>query len=639
MKTTKKILSILLSCLMLLSMLTLSVFAAEGDQANPINANDKWFGYGVDCFLMNTTLEANDADGVWYQLTADKAGILHVEHSSTAVEYQITVNVNGKEYLGHENGVYNKPVVTLPVAVGDVISIHIIAQDTTLGGLVYCSAKFITGENNINEMVKLKGANVKIWIAADTTLYLQDDSLQAEYAAMGLKLESSVNGEGITVISASKNYTDTDGDGYIELKLAGSAGSAGVPPVKPAFAIENLSGQDAWFILNVTESTAHECVYDNDTDADCNSCGAVRELACNHTYTDNCDADCDLCGEGRVAPHYAHPCVSGCTICGAETPVTADHVDEDGDDACDICNSWASCGKGKHQYINACDTHCHACKELTRPDAKCESDAAYPCQDGLCKYCCVTEMPATGAHEYFYPCDPVCMHCYEVTNPDAAHKMTFTPAKDATCSENGNIAYYSCEYCGGCWDNEQAMGMPLNRFMVIIPATGEHVYNTPFDPQCIQCQQNNPNSATEYMNAVGTAISEDVNGLAVLYEVKVDGMELDGTKAVYDNATIGGYKLVSMGAVVSNNYAELGHVPNLDDVDGVRVINVPAVYLCDVNEEAGTVSFAIRVINIPDEYKNREIDFLSYFIYEDAEGNQHVQYANSTYNAYNEFLN
>ena len=332
MKKTKKILSILLSCLMLMSMLSVGVFAADGTQKNPINANDKWFGYGVDCFLMNTTLAANDTDGVWYKLTADAAGILHVEHSSTELDYQIVVNVNGQEYLGYENGVYNKPVMTLPVAVGDVITIQIIAQDTAQGGLIYCNAKFVTGENNINEMIKLKGGNVKIWIANGATVYLQDDSLQAEYAAMGLKLESGVNGEGITVISSSKNYTDTDGDGYIELKLGGSAGSAGVPAVKPSFAITNESGQDSWFLLNVVENTIHECVYDDNTDTICNTCGAERDERCFHTdietYYESGSAEnshnvvhkCLLCE--KIIKTQEEPCYGGTATC--ITPATCD---------------------------------------------------------------------------------------------------------------------------------------------------------------------------------------------------------------------------------------------------------------------------------------------------------------------------
>jgi len=73
-------------------------------------------------------------------------------------------------------------------------------------------------------------------------------------------------------------------------------------------------------------------------------------------------------------------------------------------------------------------------------------------------------------HEYFYECDGTCMICGELTNPDAAHNMIYVEAVAATCYENGNIEYWTCEYCGGCWDNEDATGMPLNRMMVIVPA-------------------------------------------------------------------------------------------------------------------------------------------------------------------------
>ena len=275
MKMTTKILSALLACLMLVSMTVISV-SAEGTQENPINANDKWFGYGVDIFLLNPTLEPGDTDGIWYELTADANGILQVENTYKEVDYQITVTVNGQTYLAYENGVYNMPIITLPVVIGDVISIHIIAQDTSMGGLVYVSGKFITGENEMTQTVKLKGAGVRVWVANGATVYFQDDSLQADYAVKGLNLTGSTV-EGITVISNTERYTDTDGDAVIELQLGGSAGSAGAPPVKPSFAIENLSGEDAWFLLNVTD-TAHECSYDNDADADCNTCGAIREV-------------------------------------------------------------------------------------------------------------------------------------------------------------------------------------------------------------------------------------------------------------------------------------------------------------------------------------------------------------------------
>ena len=420
MKLTKRILGILLACMMLMGMLSIGVFA-EGTQENPINANDKWFGYGVDCFLMNTTLEAGDEDGVWYELTADQAGILQLEHKFYDVDYQITVNVNDQEYLGYEDYIYHTPITTLPVAVGDVISIHVISQDTSVGGAVYMNAKFITGENDPDQTVKLKGANIKVWIANGATVYLQDDSLQAEYAAKGLLLQNSTNsGAGITVISGNKNYTDIDDDGIVELKLGGSAGSAGAPPVKPSFAIVNESGQDAWFQLWV-DSEAHECVYSDVFDESCNTCGETRWI--------------------------------------------------------DI---------------------------------------------------------------------------------------------------------------------------------------------------------------RDFFGATGSSISEDVSGVAFRYDVKADGMEMDNVTAIYDNATIGGMKLIGMGAVVSNTDQITN--PTLEDVNNFSIVNIPAVYLCDLYGNAeDTVSFAVRIVNIPDSSKDTILWFCGYFIVEDEVGNQKVYYDTGSAGAYNWF--
>lgn len=94
MKNYKRFLGILLTALMLMSMLTVNAFAA-GSQSDPINSNDKWFGYGVNCFLMNTDLAAGNTEGVWYELTADADGILQVEHSYKDIDYTLTVYANG----------------------------------------------------------------------------------------------------------------------------------------------------------------------------------------------------------------------------------------------------------------------------------------------------------------------------------------------------------------------------------------------------------------------------------------------------------------------------------------------------------------------------------------------------------------
>ncbi len=489
MKKTKKILSILLSCLMLMSMLSVGVFAAEGTQDDPINANDKWFGYGVDCYLLNPTF-AEDNSGLWYTFTPEKDGILVLEHKYKDVDYDITIDWNGLPYTGGcvDGVIWNGPIMTLPVSVGDPITVHIATKDGA-AGTVYANMKIVAG--TFSDPIKVKSTNFTAYVGAGQTVYFQDDTLNADYATKGVELlcydtvfyNVTVNTSTGEVTKTA--CTDTDGDGYIETTLGGSLGSAGAPPVKPMWAIEcnNTASMSLQYTMDIVNN-AHECVYDDDADADCNTCGAIRDvnLPCEHAYDDVCDADCNLCGEVREAPHSHIEC----------------------SDVCDLC--------------------------LT-----------------------------TG-----------------------------------------------------------------------LPTTAKHVYDNAFDYDCNTC-----GSAREAVKVsfYGGSISEDVNGLAMQFYIPVEGMTQKGTKAVYDNATIAGYKLVGMGAVAWNTGDELC---DIEDANGVNVINIPAVYLCDLTED--TASFAIRIINIPEEGKDTLVRFRSYFIYEDENGVQHTVYGDSAISAYNWYI-
>ena len=448
MKLTKRILSILMVCLMLTGMLSIGVFAA-GTQEDPIDASTKWFGYGVDTYLLNPTI-AEGSNGMWYTLTADKAGVLFLEHSYKNVDYTITITLNGNTYVGGcINGEpYNRPIVTAPIAVGDVATIQV-ATKNAAAGTVYANMNIVAGD--MDTAIKVKTDGLTVVVGAGQTLYFQDDSLNAIYATKGLLVEGNVadttfytvakNSESGAVVK--KAIVDSDKDGIIEAKLGGSLGSAGAPPVKPGWAIENGSDQDQQYTLTIAD-TAHECVYDNDTDTDCNSCGAIRELACTHVYDHDYDTLCNLCFEQRE---------------------------------------------------------------------------------------------------------------------------------------------------------------------VVLPLSIE-----------------------------GTSISDDVNGLAWLLKADVQGITLKkGHEIDYTNATVGQYKLIKMGAVATNNYAELGRVPTLEDVNDNDVLNIEAKYLFSFNED-GTITYAVRIINIPDEGKNTDIHIVPYFIFEDDAGQQQVQYGNSTSNAYNSFL-
>lgn len=315
---TKKILGILLACVMLLGLLPLSVFAAEGDQDTPINANSKWF-QGTSCWLLNPTLKAGDTDGIWYTFTAEKAGILLLEHSpkTAGFAYNATMWVNGVEYQGYDdNGICNRPIATYPLKTGDVATINICAIDGA-ADTVYANLLMTSGGNDMTQRIKVKSESFKVYIGAGKTVYYQDDSTQAIYAGKPVTLTGDV--ENVEVIAIKERVSDTDGDGVIEVANIGGS-TSGNTVAKPDWGISNNSDKDLCLTLSVAASGTHECVYDDDADVDCNTCGAVREIAtaCQHAYAYDCSKVCSLCGE--------------------ETRPEADHsYDDDADADCNAC--------------------------------------------------------------------------------------------------------------------------------------------------------------------------------------------------------------------------------------------------------------------------------------------------------------
>ncbi|MBR0447309.1 MAG: hypothetical protein IIX28_02445 [Clostridia bacterium] len=97
----------------------------------------------------------------------------------------------------------------------------------------------------------------------------------------------------------------------------------------------------------------------------------------------------------------------------------------------------------------------------------------------------------------------------------------------------------------------------------------------------------------------GNSVSEGVSGLAFRFDVAVEGMAQKITTAIYDNAIVGGYKLLSMGAIADN---------------GACNIDIPAVYLCELNET--TAGYAVRIVNIPTDQYDRAITATPYIVLE-----------------------
>ena len=483
MKNAKRIFSILMTFVLLMMAMPMAVSAA-GTQDDPIDAKTKWFGYGVDTYLLNPTI-AEGSDGVWYTLTADKTGILFLEHSYKNVDYTITIALNGVTYEGGcVNGEpYNRPIVTAPIAVGDVATINIATKDAA-AGTVYANMNIVAGD--VDNPVKVKSNGLSMVIGAGETVYFQDDSLNAIYATMGMLVNGDVTQTTFYTVTKNtengdvtkKAFTDTDGDGVLEVMLGGNLGGAGAPAVKPGWAIENSSNEDQWYTLSIVDA-AHECNWDDDLDADCNTCGDIREvtLPCEHQYDNDCDRDCNLCDVTRIAPHNPvgdYDCNLQCSVCSADL--------------------------------------------------------------------------ATAEHTYSFDID----NC--------------------------------CNVCGEYRDVE-----------------------LPFV-------------------ASGYSVSEEVDGLACRFDLTVEGMAVNGATAIYDNATFCGYKLISMGAVVCNNFSETLVKPTHDDLGDIHVTDVPAQYLYDFNADTGRVAFAIRIINIPDHGKDTFVLFNPYVVVEDEDGNRVTLY-------------
>ena len=190
-----------------------------------------------------------------------------------------------------------------------------------------------------------------------------------------------------------------------------------------------------------------------------------------------------------------------------------------------------------HEYSYACDAHCMNCGNLTNEEAAhslvhVEAVAPTCTENGnieywYCEHCgtCWDNEEMAGVnlnrmnvilsalgHSYFYECDANCMVCGEYTNEDAAHSLDHVAAVAPTCTENGNIEYWQCEFCGTCWDNEEMTGVNLNRMNVIVSATG-HTYSLPCDPVCLTCQYINTEAAHNVVHVAAKAnnCTEDGN--------------------------------------------------------------------------------------------------------------------------------
>lgn len=142
--------------------------------------------------------------------------------------------------------------------------------------------------------------------------------------------------------------------------------------------------------------------------------------------------------EGGEATCYSY---AVCTLCQEEYGNKLDH---------DFSDDWT---------YKAADGHAHVCENVGCTD-----------NDGIVPHTPNIESATEDQAK-------VCTVCQYVIEPALNHNhvLTLVPAESATCTEDGNIAYYTCE-CGQWFSDENGNNVIENHTSVVIPAT-DHNYD------------------------------------------------------------------------------------------------------------------------------------------------------------------
>ncbi len=237
-----------------------------------------------------------------------------------------------------------------------------------------------------------------------------------------------------------------------------------------------------------------------------------------------------------------------------------------------------------HVYDNACDAVCNICDEERQVgDHLYDHDC-----DIYCNHCGFEREPS-GKHTYDYPCATLCNYCGAPRVGEGEH--TYNDVCDITC-----------DFCG------EVREVP-------------HFYDDIYDADCNHCGDIRVPTPKpmERLSSGGAAFSPDVNGVAFRFFVEAKSAKINpdhsyvtksATVERYNNGVE--YKLVRVGAVMSN---EKNPVMDLDHLTA-RTIDVRANYLCKVTED--TISFAVRIVNIPEQGRNTVIQARPYYVYSDG---------------------
>ena len=396
-----------------------------------------------------------------------------------------------------------------------------------------------------------------------------------------------------------------------------------------------------------TETTPADCVNDGLIVYTC-SCGDTytEAIPAAHTYEDDCAEYCSICEEGyRTAPH---------TLTYVEGYVPADCSEEGWDEYwfCAECRACYGDAEGTWQVnpawmyytgehvrpegaIPCAVVACELCGEDTYGEACTRPEDVPACQDAECVYC--GDLIWGEGHSYGYDeetwesliplCQPGdCIYCGEHLEKiyDCENGAWASCSYDGECSygcgkqypADGNHMFEdgvtACDggLCWLCWNEIEA---------------ADHVYDNEFDKTCNICGEANPDAEELYEGTGNSAMELDngLGGLAFRFSLAIDGVAIAEnrvTLADYSNATLGGNKVLKVGAIATN---------------GVSSVDIEAKYITDL--AADSIQFAVRIINIAEENFGRDITVTPYVTVEIG-GEEVTFYGEEYVNSYSAVL-
>ncbi len=170
------------------------------------------------------------------------------------------------------------------------------------------------------------------------------------------------------------------------------------------------------------------------------------------------------------------------------------------------------------------------------------------------------------------------------------HVMTLTEAREASCTEDGNVEYWSCTACGKLYADSEG-DREISLAETVVPASHKLSYYEPNEASCTE------DGNVEYWTCTACgklyADSEGDRELS-LAETVVPAMHTGGTEiknekaaSEYKDGYSGDVYCLGCGGMISHGVV-LPHTSQM-----------PAIVVSDVSTEAHTVRVVISIVNNP----------------------------------------